>query len=414
MGKLGPMMKSQKAFSIIELMTVVLVILLLLSLLIPTFSKLKMNAKSALCKNQMRQMHVLLTSYMSENNGYLPNDSIKDIPASPNCNNKLYANWNGHLLPYLDTGITSYHRMTSLSIKDANIYENNGMGWWFLKNASVIDPVTKSDAGWNIINETYQKGGYNDLKLFVCPEVHANSYDVGVAIDFNNLKIPRISQLSFTYIGFQGVPTNYFANNKFFGFDQPWRPIVNSLRMDQINSISKKALLIEGGLAYAKGSNGEPEYIYYVDSYGDLAAGGISKDTGGHRLNYVHDMPETFWVMNGLYNWNYFPNMWMSYDAKVQLAEKFNSAFNGHAIMTPSNYGSEIISFINPAEKPFESFFLANPPNATLNPFEPFDELEYGYLIGNMNVLFGDGAVLTKDRNWLSSNRTMISQLTQE
>lgn len=407
-------MKSNKAFSIIELMTVILVILLLMTLLIPTFSKLKMNARTAICKSQMRQMGVLLTSYMTDNGGYLPNDSAKDIPSTAICNNRLYSNWNGHLLPYVDSGITSYHRMTALSIADAKIYENNGQGWWFVKDKSVIDPVTNCDNGWSIIDDTYQKGGFHDLKLFICPEIHANSYDVGVALDFNNLKIPRISQLSFTYIGFQGVPTNYFANNVFFGFDQPWRPIVNSMRMDQINSVSKKAFLVEGGLAFAKGSNGEPEYIYYLEGYGDLVSGGLSKATGGHRMNYVHDSGESFWVMNGLYNWNYFPNMWMDSNSKINLATKFNNAFKGQAVMTPTNYGSEIISFINPIDKPFDNFFTANPPGATLNPFDSYDEAEYSYLIGSMNVLFGDSSVGTQDRDWLNNNRTMLSQLTNE
>lgn len=400
-----------KMFSIIELMTVILIILLLISLLIPTFSTLKMNARTALCKGQLRQMGILLTSYTSENGGYLPNDSISDLPVSGKGNHKLYANWNGHLLPYVDSGINSYHRMTALRIQDAKIYENNGMGHWFLKDSSIIDPVTNSDAGWNIINETFYHGGYHDLKAFICPEIHTNTYDVGVSIDFNDLRIPRISQLSATYIGFQGVPTTYFANNQFFGFDQPWRPIVNSLRMDQINSISKKAFLVEGGLAYAKDSNGEPEYIYYVKSYGDLSANNISNATGGHRMNYVHDMPATFWVMNGMYNWNYFPNMWMGATERTVLADKFNAAFKGNATMDPSG---TIITYLDPADKPFDSFFAANPPGASFNPFDIYDEREFSYLVGKMNVLFGDGTVLTKDQSWLAANRDLIGEVTAE
>jgi hypothetical protein len=372
-----------------------------------------MNAKTAICKNQMRQMGVLLTSYASGNNGYLPNDNFTDFKASSISNNKLYANWNGHLLPLVDSGLSSYHRTTFLEKSDANIYDKDMGGHNNLKPKSVIDPVTKCDNGRTVINETYKNGGLNDLKLFVCPEIHANVYDIGVALDFNNINIPRISQLSFSYFGLQGVPTTYFANNLLFGFDQPSRPIVNSFRMDQINMVSKKALLVEGGLAYAKGGNGEAEYIYYVKDYGDLVASGLSKATGGHRMNFVHDASESFWVMNSAYNYNYFPYMWWGSAQRIELSIKFNSAFENRAIMIPSNSGCEIISFINPDDKPFDNFFLANPPGAALNPFVYYDN-EYNYLTGSMNVLFGDGAVSTKDRTWLSSNRVLISEQTQE
>jgi hypothetical protein len=395
------------------MMTVVLIILLLISLTIPLFTTLKQNARTAICKGQMRQMSILLTSYTTDHNGYLPNDSSKDIKGTDINNNRMYANWNGHLLPYLDSGIKSYHRMTALSIADANIYENNGMGNWFLKDKSIINPANNSDAGWNVINETYKNGGYNDLKLFICPEIHGNTFDVGVAQDFNNLQIPRISQMSATYLGFQGAPTNYLANNIFFGFDAPWRPIINSLRIDQIENTSQKAFIIEGGLAYAKGSNGEPEYIYY--NLGDLSTTLISKSTGEHRLNYVHDSLGSFWIMPGLQNWNYFPYMWWDYNTRLNFANKFNAVFANKAEMiVGETYGCSIISYIDPSEKPFDAFFAANPPNATMNNFDLFDASEYHYLVGNMNVMFGDGSVTTKDQTWLNANKQKFGQITKD
>lgn len=110
-------MRLIKAFSIIELMTVVLVVLLLMTLITPTFIKLKMNARTTICKSQMRQIGTLITSYQTDHGGYFPNDEVIDIP--PNNivggNNGFYANWNGHLMPYIDMNLPDkYTRMPRL------------------------------------------------------------------------------------------------------------------------------------------------------------------------------------------------------------------------------------------------------------------------------------------------------------
>jgi prepilin-type processing-associated H-X9-DG protein len=216
-----------------------------------------------------------------------------------------------------------------------------------------------------------------------------------------------------TWLGFQGVPTTYLANNIFFGFDAPWRPIINSLRFDQIDNISQKDFIIEGGLAYAKDTNGEPEYVYY--NLGDISANQISKSTGEHRLNYVHDSNGSFWIMPGSENWNHFPNMWTSEEGKAILANKFNIAFANKAEMIVDEaWGCSIISYIDPFEKPFDAFFVANPPNATMNHFDFYDASEYHYLVGKMNVMFGDGSVLTKDQAWLYANKQKFGQITKD
>jgi prepilin-type processing-associated H-X9-DG protein len=411
-------MKTTKSFNLIELITVILVILLLISLTIPTFSKLKMSARSTLCKGQMRQLGVLFTSYTTDFDGYLPNDLKTDIKTSTFSNNELYANWNGHLLPYLDSGIKTYNRTSRLRC-DGEIYTYD---YVYRKNNGTTNPDEPLDGGWIVIKDSTYKGGYNTLKLFICPEVHANTYDVGISNDFNGLKIPRVSQLAnwmgfvnmgYGYLG-GGTPATYLANDIFFGFDGPSMSPQSSLRLSQINVISKKALLIEGGLGWAKGSNGEPEYLYYRISKGYLGANGIWKtNTGGHVTNYVHDTNESFWVMNCYLN-NYFPSYWMSWGAKREIALKFNTAFSGRAMMVEGDYGYSIVSYIDPSTGPFDKFFLANPPGVALLPFDLINEPEFHYLSGDMNVLFGDGSVITKNHGWLSMNRQFIGQLSDE
>lgn len=429
-------MSSNKKFSILELMVVVLVILLLISLTIPSFSKLKMNARSSICKNQLRQIGILFNSYIADNGGYLPNDLSTDIPKSfvnvsgksVQINNSFYKNWNGHLLPYLDHGLKNYNRTSKLR-KDGEIYTYDYVYGTF-PNKGTIKPVDELDGGWIVIKDAVYKGGYNNLKLFICPEIHANTFDIGISNTFNGLKLPRINEvthfLGFTdllwdYVTSNGLPTTYIANDVFFGFDGPYMPPQASLRVDQLSNASKKAFLVEGGITWAKDTNGEPSYVYYRMVRGDLTVNGVSKDkTGYHNINYVHDTKEgPFWIMKmGYYDFFPFPD-W-SPSRKQELADKFNAAFSGNASMllnATNSYGGDqytIISYLDPSEKPFDSFFAANTAGAALKPFELYDEPEFHYLTGNMNVLFGDGSVETKDQTWLSKNRAFIAQQTKE
>lgn len=405
-------MKKYLFFSIIELMTVILVILLLISLLIPIFPKIKMNARNSLCKNQLRQLGILFTSYSTEHNGYLPNGSKLDIPPKSGDNHEFYEGWHGHLLPYIDSGLLNYHRGAKLR-KDGEIFTEFG---------NTINPADKLKGGWAVISDACYKGGFNELKIFICPEIHANTYDVGASNDFNGLKIPRVSQMShesgFTDMGSEYLrgmlPTTYIANDVFFGFDRKSTGI-HSMRLDEISSISHKAFVVEGGLGWAKGTNGEPGYVYYRTDIGDLGIGALTKaKTGSHKLNYVHDTKEAFWILSMKWNGSFPKSSW-SMAEKTELATKFNNTFSGKASMVQTDFGYNIVSFIYPEDgKVFDSFFLANPPGMAYSNFLPFDEPEYHYLVGNMNILLGDGSSQTKDQTWLSMNRHFLGQLSQE
>lgn len=397
-------MRVQKQFSLIELMTVILVILLLMSLLIPTFAKLKMSARNTLCKSQLRQLGILINSYAADNEGYLSDDLKTDIKQTAFSNNEFYQGWNGHLLPYIDAGLKSYNRSSALR-KSGNVYTYD---YVYGKNKGTENPADQLDGGWII---AYEKGGFNELKTYICPEIHANTYDIGVSNTFNGLRVPRIDDLAdvfpanaWDFLG-GGLPTTYLANDIFFGFSGAPK----SLRLDEISSISKKAFLVEGGLAWAKDTNGSPSYVYYnVTKASDLTFNGISKSTTGtHKFNYVHDQSEPFWVMDQK----------LIHDSK-DIAKKFNDSFSNMATMVEAENWYDwcwytIISRVDPYDKPFEAFFAGNGIGPT-NPFVAFNEPEYHYLIGNMNVLFGDCSVATKEQEWLSHNRSFIGQLTQE
>ena len=214
-------MQKKNSFSLLELMVVILIILSLMSLLIPTFSKLKMNARTATCKNQLRQLGILFTSYATENGGYLPDDLKTDIKQTSLSNNEFYQGWNGHLLPYMDSGLKSYNRTSALR-KSGGVYTYD---YVYKKNTGTENPVDQLDGGWIVIKDAYEKGGFNDLKTFICPEIHASAYDIGVSNSFNGLKVPRIDDLAKVFPANAwdflegGIPTTYLANDIFFGFN---------------------------------------------------------------------------------------------------------------------------------------------------------------------------------------------------
>lgn len=432
-------MNKNNVFSIIELMTVTLIILLLITLIIPIFSNLKLNARAALCSNQMRQIGVLITSYQSEHGGFLPNDSAAgayspcptatDIPIPKKArysdygpNNELYRNWNGHLLPYIDVFLPAKYTRHAMVTKVGCTRWDNGQLGGPVNGA----PADVSQYGWAVVNEAFTVGGYNDLKIFICPEIHTNAYDINVSNTYNGIKIPRISQLCNIKIGFSdvagydcsmdgGIPTTYLANSLFFGLDNQWSGPKQSYRGDQIKSISQKAFLLEGGTIGTS--------TYY--SEGDLSSYSIGKNSA---FNFVHDNLDQFWIMPGKVQYSgYFPNTWWDKNTQREVILRFNAEFAPKAYMIDGGVtwgyggygGNGIVTYVDPAVciDKFTKFFSTHfPGTLPLNPFVQYTDEpnEYKFTTGNMNVLFGDGAVSIKDQAWLINNRQLIASPSQE
>ncbi|MCC6582020.1 MAG: hypothetical protein IT440_16435, partial [Phycisphaeraceae bacterium] len=295
------------------MLTVLLIVLLLMTLMVPIFINIKMKARDAVCKNQLRQIGVLFTSYQTDYDGYFPNDTasksltyyttlIGDIPEPVNTltsNNRLYKNWNGHLLPYLDVnlsdGYTRYAMVTKVGCTRFNDSQLGGP-----PNPPPADVLSK---GWIVVDDAFRKGGYQDLRVFICPEIHQNTFDIDAAIKYNNVLIPRIAQLC-SGAGFQdqngssygmdgGVPTTYLANDIYFGLDTVYdRTNVNSYRRDQITDISQKAFLVEGGSGTTNGNLSSPYYSHDLSNSSYTGAFRACFDKTRpqvHKLSYVHD-----------------------------------------------------------------------------------------------------------------------------
>ena len=424
-------MHLKKFFSIVELMTVILVVLLLISLTIPTFLNLKMNARTAICKGQLRQIGVLITSYAASNNGYLPNDDAANrtlnwLPrlysdlgwSNPN-DNSLYADWNGHLLPFIDTNIKNYSRSVKVTI-DGNVRTSTG-------TTPPSDPLTK---GWAVVNDAYLKGGYQDLKIFICPEIYSNTYDVRASDLGNGRRFPRIKLAEYcgfdllnnSYLG-GGIPTTYIANSYFFGKNVNQGDKVDSLRIDELADISHKAFLLEGGIAHAADNWSAGSIYFGGGDQTDIADLGLqtyvnkfgkNENYGFHKLSFVHDNKKVFWksTMNNYYD--------VGQEINQNTVNEFNIAFEGKAYMLPSFNPSgpttfHIVTFIDPEKgATFKNFYTTKGIGSPPKDFRIYDEEEYHYLTGSTDILFGDGSVLTKDQGWLYNNRSKIAKKTKE
>lgn len=66
------MIKKSKAFTLIELLVVISIIALLMAVLLPALSKARLQAKSIICRSNLRQVGIGLAAYSASNSGYLP------------------------------------------------------------------------------------------------------------------------------------------------------------------------------------------------------------------------------------------------------------------------------------------------------------------------------------------------------
>jgi prepilin-type N-terminal cleavage/methylation domain-containing protein/prepilin-type processing-associated H-X9-DG protein len=89
--------RTKAGFTLIELLVVIGIIAILAAILFPVFARVKENAKTSVCAQQMRQVGMSIAMYTSDNNDGLPVTWVWNSP--PNwCDD--YATWKQATKPY--------------------------------------------------------------------------------------------------------------------------------------------------------------------------------------------------------------------------------------------------------------------------------------------------------------------------
>jgi prepilin-type N-terminal cleavage/methylation domain-containing protein len=72
-------MHKKRAFTLIELLVVIAIIALLMSILMPALSKVRMQAMSVVCRSRMKQWGVVFSMYTGENDGFFHKREVGTI-----------------------------------------------------------------------------------------------------------------------------------------------------------------------------------------------------------------------------------------------------------------------------------------------------------------------------------------------
>ncbi|MEI8291325.1 MAG: prepilin-type N-terminal cleavage/methylation domain-containing protein [Verrucomicrobiota bacterium] len=73
--------RTGRAFTLVELLTVIAIIALLTALLLPVLGRTKESARATVCLSNLRQIGIALQIYVQENNNKLP--MLRDVPTNP-------------------------------------------------------------------------------------------------------------------------------------------------------------------------------------------------------------------------------------------------------------------------------------------------------------------------------------------
>lgn len=241
-------------FSLIELLVVLFIIILLLSLLIPTLSSIRESSRHIACKNNLKQIGLAILSYESTYSRFPPSSWTTNNPYN---RSGKYIGWKTLLLPFLEE--------SSLNIYDRNKH------WWESPNIQI---------------------GNNHLSVFLCP-----SAIKATALKIIPEKKPRPSiVLSFelarcdyeAIMGVQPPSINAYLGNEFYNNNNRNNIMYrnSTTRVGQVtDGLSKTILLSECASRpdiYINGIylNGQinNQGIGWIDSEGSFSFDGSSQD----------------------------------------------------------------------------------------------------------------------------------------
>lgn len=92
-------LRSRSAFTLVEVLVVIVIMALMAGLLLPAIQKIRENSQRTQCLSQLRQLAIAMHSYRDNNSGYMPPFFGYAATISPT---ELRGSWFAHLMPSVE------------------------------------------------------------------------------------------------------------------------------------------------------------------------------------------------------------------------------------------------------------------------------------------------------------------------
>ena len=182
--KFCPTKTKSSGFTLVELLVVIAIIALLLSILMPALSKVKMQARRTVCASNLHQFGLVLQMYISDDRkGHSPDFYPASAGGSNLCN-----------IPTKQMDI-----LKKMIGNQARIYECPNLRDLCIKNGNMTDPTTGER--WDTLGYMYMGG--SDVAVHIRPDRKANNFISATKSKANSLlladwvyvNIPNISNM---------------------------------------------------------------------------------------------------------------------------------------------------------------------------------------------------------------------------